>query len=86
MSEKEKLLSKSISENTVRINPNNKNYTIPRTFGIYEILNTNNSKRYRFGNHPVRENELIEEFENVKRIGLFLEREDAKALAGFLNN
>jgi len=85
MTEKENLLSKSISEKTVQIDPNNKNYTIPRTYGVYEILNTTNTIRFRFGNHPVRESELIREFESVKRIKIFLEREDAKALADFLN-
>lgn len=85
MSEKENLFSKSVLENTIRIDSKNKNYTIPRSFGVYEILLLTNSKRYRFGNHPVRENELIREFENVKRIGLFLNRNDAKVLADFLN-
>lgn len=85
MSEKENLLSKSISDKTVSINHQNKNYTTPRTYGVYEILATNDSKRFRFGNHPVRENELIREFENIKRIALFLERENAQALTSLLN-
>lgn len=85
MSEKERLLSKSISENSVRVDSNNKNYTNSRTFGVYEVTATNNSKRFRFGNHPVRESELIREFGNVKRHGLFLHREDAKALSYYLN-
>jgi hypothetical protein len=85
MTEKGNLLSKSISENSVRIDPQNKNYTIPRTYGVYEILKTTNAKRFRFGNHPVRESELMKEFESVKRLAIFLEREDAKALADFMN-
>lgn len=85
MSEKETLLSQSISKNLIRIDTKNKNYTIPRSFGVYEISSVTNAKRYRFGNHPVRENELIREFEDVERIGLFLNRENAKALADFLN-
>lgn len=86
MKEKERLLEKSISEKSVRIDSNNKNYTNPRTFGVYEITDTNDSKRFRFGNHPVREKELIREFENVNRIGLFLDRKDAKSLAKYLNS
>jgi hypothetical protein len=86
MSEKERLLSKSISENSVRINSNNKNYTILRTFGVYEVATTNNSKKFRSGNHPVREDELIREFGSVVRRGLFLHREDAKALSDYLNS
>ena len=85
MSQKEHLLSKSISENSIRIDAENKNYTTPRSFGVYEVLLTTNTKRYRFGNHPVRENELVREFENVIRVGLFLDRKDAKVLADFLN-
>ena len=85
MSEKERLLFKSISENSVLIDSNNKNYTNPRTFGVFEVTATNNSKRFRFGNHPVRENELIREFGSVKKHGLFLHREDAKALSDYLN-
>jgi len=65
---------------------NKKNYTNPRTFGVYEIIGTNSSKRFRFGNHPVREIELIRDFENVKRLGLFLIRKDAKNLADHLNS
>lgn len=85
MKEKEKLLSKSVSEKSIQIDPENKNYTIPRTYGVYEILSTTNTKRYRFGNHPIRENELIREFESIKQICIFLEREDAKVLADLLN-
>lgn len=85
MSEKEKLLSKSISENSIQPDHNDKKYTVPRSFGVYEIQTTTNAKRVRFGNHPVRENELIRDFKTVKRIGLFLDRSDAKALADFLN-
>ncbi len=85
MPQKEHFLSKSISEDSIRIDTENKNYTVPSSFGVYEVPSTTNGKRYRFGNHPVRENELIREFENVKRIGLFFNREDAKNLADLLN-
>ena len=85
MSEKENLLSKSISENSIRIDPKNKNYTIPRSFGVYEISEVTSARRFRFGNHPVREIELIREFKNVKKIGLFLDRDDARNLAFHLN-
>ncbi len=87
MSEKKRLLEKSISEQSVRIDSNNKNYTNPRTYGVYEITISDNTKKFRFGNHPVRENELIREFEsNIKRIGLYLDREDAKYPAKILNS
>ena len=85
MSEKGNLLSKSISEITVRIDTENKNYTIPRSYGVYEIPIVTNTKRFRYGNHPIREIELIREFENIKRIGLFFDRENAISLARSLN-
>ena len=69
MSSKEYLLSKSISENSICVDPKNKNYTIPRTFGVYELPLATNIRKHRFGNHPIRETELIREFENVKRVG-----------------
>lgn len=83
--QKEHLLSKSVSENSLRIDPKDKRYTIPRSYGVYEIASTINAKKFRFGNHPVRETEIIRDFGNIKRIALFLDREDAKALADFLN-
>lgn len=85
MNYKESLLAKAVPKQSVRIDPNNKNYTNPRTYGVYEIVDTTNSKRFRYGNHPVRENELIREFENVKQCALFPKREDAKAYSDYLN-
>lgn len=85
MTTRKKLLSKSVSDECVRIDSKNKSYTIPRTYGIYEILRTSDTKKFRFGNHPVRENELKREFEFVQRIGLFFDREEAKVFAVILN-
>ena len=85
MNKKEFLLSKAISEHSIKIDSENKNYTSPRTFGVYKIEATN-TKKYRFGNHPVRENELIREFGNVKRYAIFLSRNDAKELSALLNS
>lgn len=87
MLDQDRLLEKSVSEKSVRPDLSNKNYTNPQTYGVYEILKTNDSKKFRFGNHPVRENELMREFDsNVKRVGLFLDREDAKKLVSYLNS
>lgn len=85
MSDIENLLSESILESQLQSDTNNKNYTIPRSYGVYEITSVMNGRRFRFGNHPVRETELIRQFENIKRIALFLEREKANALASLLN-
>lgn len=86
MSEKEQLLSNSISEQSIQIDPKNKNYTIPRTFGVYEISNSKNCKKFRYGNHPVREIELMHEFGKVIKCVLFLDRDDAKSLSDYLNS
>jgi|GEM_PF-1161758 len=86
MIDEERLLSKAISEHSFQINPKNKNYTIPRTFGVYEIGTLANVKKFRYGNHPVREIELIREFGNVRKRGIFLNRNEAKALSDYLNS
>ena len=75
-----KLLSKSVSEGSVR--PNGR-YTIPRTYGVYRVRNQD--RPFRFGNHPVREWELDRECGGVERITLLHDREDAKELAYLLN-
>lgn len=85
MNREEVLMKKSVSEFSVASDSSNKNYTIPRTYGVYEVR-TSNTKRYRFGNHPVRETELFREFADVKRITLFLARDEAKELANLLNS
>lgn len=86
MTEKEHLLSKAIPEQAVESDTKNKNYTNPRTFGVYEIDISTAAKKFRYGNHPVRENELMREFGKVKRYSLFLRRDDAKALSDYLNS
>lgn len=62
-------------------------YTSPRTWGVYEIdvPAAGASRRYRLGNHPVRERELAAEFGKVKRIALFISRAQAEDLERLLN-
>jgi len=61
-------------------------YTIPRSFGVYRIIKQGNvGRRFRFGNHPVRMNEIIRDFGDCEVKALFLEREDAEDLARELN-
>ena len=60
-------------------------YTNPRSYGVYYLQNSTISRRYRFGNHPIRMRELEREFSSCALIKLFLSREDAKALAYQLN-
>lgn len=57
-------------------------YTLPRSFGVYQIpTSANTTRRYRFGNHPVRQRELEREFGSCKLEYLFTEREDAETVA-----
>ena len=62
-------------------------YTNPRTWGTYDISNNSeNSKRFRFGNHPVRMNELNRKYKICHIIAIFSSRELACELANILNS
>jgi hypothetical protein len=58
-------------------------YTSPRSFGVYSVPS---GRRFRFGNHPIRQKELINECGGCYLVGLFLERDDAVSLARILNS
>ena len=63
-------------------------YTNPRTWGVYEIepLESNRTtRRFRIGNHPVRQRELETEFGKAKCIAIFLNRILALELQVILN-
>ena len=61
-------------------------YTSPRSWGVYELESVaRGTKRFRYGNHPVRQAELEREFGRVTRIHLFAARSLAAELAGILN-
>ena len=63
------------------------NLTEPRSYGVYEIERGGSAgKRFRFGNHPVRLNELERDFGSCSIKAVFLKRDRAKALADYLNN
>lgn len=65
--------------------PTNKNWTLPRSYGVWELPNKSCGKKYRFGNNPVREKELAKEFGSVKMVDLYLSRESARDQANKLN-
>lgn len=77
------IMTKAIPpDKTPPMAPSSTYYTSPKTYGVYEISsNSSSSKRYRFGNHPVRLNELIKEFGKASCIALFYDRELAEQLA-----
>ena len=77
------LLAKAISPSQVR---SDGSLTIPRTFGVYRLTGSRREGRwYRLGNHPVRQQELINQYGGAELVALFLERPLAEALAGLLN-
>lgn len=64
------------------------NYTEPRTWGVYDVSFHNApsaTRRFRFGNHPVRQRELEAEFSKAYVIATFTDRGLARSLADLLN-
>ena len=78
-------MSFEISPNRARPDPNNPGKTIPKTFGVWDIGTGSTGKRYRYGNNPVRGNELGRDHGRAKLIGLFTNRAAAKSMADSLN-
>jgi len=74
---------KSIDPSSVR---SDGRYTIPRTWGVYQVERLLEGKRFRFGNHPVRQQELIRQYGEAKLVGgLYEARIDAEEAANLLN-
>lgn len=60
--------------------------TSPRSYGAYELPEAETgTRRFRYGNHPVRLQELEGAFGACKLLYLFLHRDDAAAMAAQLN-
>lgn len=61
--------------------------TRPPTFGVYLLpARAGATRRYRYGNHPVRMRELHAEFGDCSLVALFLQRVDAASLAEIENH
>jgi hypothetical protein len=83
-SRRDELLNRSISPGGVRVDGK---YTVTRSYGVYRLsASTGRRREYRFGNHPVRLEELIREYGAARLEALFADREDAMELAAILNN
>lgn len=79
------LLAKSINASSV--NPDG-NYTNPRTWGVYQVerlLDGKRGKGFHFGNHPIRQQELIRQFGEAQVIALYGKRIDAEEVAYLMN-
>ncbi len=80
----EALIQKAIDPKSVRLDGN---LTKPRTYGVYDISHKSGAtRRYRFGNYPVRMHELLRDFGSCKLIALYKSRDDAVVLAALLNH
>jgi hypothetical protein len=78
------LLRKSISLASVRIDGS---YTVPRSYGVYRLsASKDRGCEYRFGNHPVRQQELVRDYGAAPLEALFADRDDAWELARILND
>lgn len=76
------LLAKSINPSSVK---SDGRYTRPRTWGVYQVKCLPEGNRFHFGNHPVRGKELIRQYGEAQRVGLYEVRIDAKEAAYLLN-
>lgn len=80
---KQRLLKHAISSDQVRIKGC---LTEPRSYGVYALpLDRDGTRRFRFGNHPMRQQELKHAFGSCALYQLFLERKEAESLARWLN-
>jgi hypothetical protein len=61
--------------------------TIPPSWGVYRITpdHQTTTRRFRYGNHPIRQLELHNEFGSVRAVAVFTARALAAELASLLN-
>lgn len=79
----DQLLKLSVSPSSVRADGT---LTRPKSYGVYRIAGgPAGTKLFRFGNHPIRQVELVNEFGGASLEALFLERPLAVEYARLLN-
>ena len=77
------LITQEISPSSLR---RDGHLTNPRSYGVFEIPTSSKSKKiYRYGNYPVRQDELTLEHGRCTLLHLFLDREIAQTLAYHFN-
>lgn len=74
-----------VEEGDLKKHPTNPGWTMPKSWGVWELPIEARGDRYRYGNYPVRGIELEREFGIVKRLGLYTSRKFAKDHAAELN-
>jgi hypothetical protein len=61
--------------------------TKPRTWGVYELPDSRRrGRKFRFGNHPIRQQELQRAFGTARLVAIYGKRDLADALARELNS
>lgn len=79
----EALQAKAVSPDSVQPDGT---LTVPLSYGVYELSDSvGPTRRFRYGNHPIRLRELEGEFPKCALRYLFLTRETAVAMASILN-
>lgn len=79
----EDLIQRAVDPRSVHIDGT---LSTPPSFGVYLVMDPDTGmERYRFGAHPVRQQELEDQFGACDLEYLFLNRADAAALASLLN-
>jgi hypothetical protein len=53
-SEADKIKSEPVNPNDLPIDPNNKNWTSPRSWGVLKTTPSTNRSNYHQGNYPIR--------------------------------
>ncbi len=76
------LLAKSIDPSLVK---SDGRYTRPKTWGVYQVESLSKGRGFCFGNHPVRQQELVRQYGEAQLVGLYEARIDAKEVAYLLN-
>jgi len=74
-----------ITPSDVQNDPTNPNWTTPRSYGVWKLSPADTGKQYRYGNYPVRERELINEFGSADFIALYLNKSSAIEHVNSLN-
>ena len=73
----ETMKSEPVDPKSLKIDPNNKNWTLPKSWGVWETPALEDGSAYHEGNYPVREKELIREYGEAKLVALYLDKASA---------
>ncbi len=75
-----------LTEQDLKKHPTNTNWTMPKSFGVWQLPEGTKGKRYRWGNYPGKGLELDRAFGANKRVALYASRKKAKSHAEALND